>query len=217
MPTGVSLIFFILSIIALTCEGLYFYISETEKKCFSEDLADDTIVVGKYKVEIYDKIQNRYIPTIPGLGMHVEVLDPEDRPIMSRTYSTEGKFSFNSHSPGEHIICLHSNSTAWFGGAKLKVFLSISVGEAATDYKEVAKKEKLNELQLRVLQLVEKVEQISKEQSYQRVREERFRQTSESTSQQVLWWAIGQTALLIIASLWQLKHLKGFFEAKKLV
>jgi hypothetical protein len=33
------------------------------------------------------------------------------------------------------------------------------------------------------------VEQISKEQNYQRYREERFRLTSESTNQRVLWYA----------------------------
>jgi len=48
-------------------------------------------------------------------------------------------------------------------------------------------------------------------------REERFRETSESTNQRVLWWAIAQTAILIITGMWQMKHLKSFFEAKKLV
>ena len=35
--------------------------------------------------------------------------------------------------------------------------------------------------------LIVQVEQISKEQNYQRYREERFRLTSESTNQRVLW------------------------------
>ena len=48
-------------------------------------------------------------------------------------------------------------------------------------------------------------------------REERFRQTSESTNQRVLWWAIAQTCILLITGFWQMKHLKSFFEAKKLV
>jgi len=48
-------------------------------------------------------------------------------------------------------------------------------------------------------------------------REERFRQTSESTSQRVLWWAVAQTVILILTGIWQMRHLKGFFEAKKLV
>lgn len=34
-------------------------------------------------------------------------------------YAAEGRFTFTSHTAGEHQICLHSNSTAWFGGGKL--------------------------------------------------------------------------------------------------
>jgi len=112
---------------------------------------------------------------------------------------------------------LHSNSSAWFAGGQLRVHLGIHVGENANDYREIASKDKLSDLQLRVRQLLDQVEQISKEQNYQRTREERFRETSESTNQRVLWWAIAQTVILVITGLWQMKHLKGFFEAKKLV
>ena len=91
------------------------------------------------------------------------------------------------------------------------------VGEHAIDYANVAQKEKLSELQLRVRQLLDQVEQITKEQNYQRYREERFRQTSESTNQRVLWWALAQTGILLVMGGWQMRHLKSFFEAKKLV
>ncbi len=57
----------------------------------------------------------------------------------------------------------------------------------------------------------------TKEQNYQRYREERFRATSESTNQRVLWWSLAQLIVLVIAGFWQMRHLKGFFEAKKLV
>uniref|UniRef100_A0A8C8WAP9 GOLD domain-containing protein n=1 Tax=Panthera leo TaxID=9689 RepID=A0A8C8WAP9_PANLE len=48
-------------------------------------------------------------------------------------------------------------------------------------------------------------------------REERFRQTSESTNQRVLWWSILQTFILVATGVWQMQHLKSFFKAKKLV
>lgn len=48
-------------------------------------------------------------------------------------------------------------------------------------------------------------------------REERFRQTSESTNSRVLWWSLIQTAVLLVMGAWQMRHLKSFFEAKKLV
>lgn len=106
-------------------------------------------------------------------------------------YSSEGRFTFTSHTPGEHVICLYSNSTKWFSGTQLvsllvrctfnksligshyflqRVHLDIHVGEQTMDYAGIAQKEKLTELQLRVRQLLAQVDQINKEQNYQRVR-----------------------------------------------
>ncbi|CAF1377381.1 unnamed protein product [Adineta steineri] len=196
---------------------LYFHISETERKCFIEEMPDDTLVIGKYKVELFDEKTNGYLPSTPGIGMHVEVKDPDDKIVLSKLYTNEGRFTFTSHTPGEHVICLYSNSTAWFGGQKLRVHLDIDIGEHAIDYERVGAQEKLTELQLRVRQLLDQVEQITKEQNYQRYREERFRATSESTNSRVLWWSLAQLIVLVIAGFWQMRHLKGFFEAKKLV
>ena len=53
--------------------------------------------------------------------------------------------------------------------------------------------------------------------SPEQYREERFRQTSDSTNQRVLWWSVAQTVVLLIMGVWQMRHLKSFFEAKKLV
>jgi hypothetical protein len=50
-----------------------------------------------------------------------------------------------------------------------RIHLDIQVGEHAIDYAQVAQKEKLSELQLRLRQLMDQVEQITKEQNYQRV------------------------------------------------
>ncbi|XP_045190803.1 transmembrane emp24 domain-containing protein 9-like isoform X2 [Mercenaria mercenaria] len=200
-----------------TVSGLYFHIGETEKKCFIEEIPDETMVVGNYKVQLYDYTVKDYLPSAPGIGMLVEIKDPEDQVILSRTYASEGRFTFTSHSAGEHIMCLHSNSSAWFSSGQLRVHLDIQVGEHAVDYQQIQAKDKLSELQLRIRQLLDQVEQITKEQNYQRYREERFRQTSESTNQRVLWWSIAQTVILLVTGFWQMRHLKSFFEAKKLV
>ncbi|XP_050709629.1 transmembrane emp24 domain-containing protein eca-like [Eriocheir sinensis] len=198
-------------------EGLYFHIGETERKCFIEEIPDETIVTGNYKLQLFDPKTGGFMPSSPGLGMHVEIRDPDDKVLMSRVYSSEGRFTFTSHTPGEHVICLYSNTTKWFSGAKLRVHFDIQVGEHAIDYASMAQKEKLTELQLRVRQLLDQTEQINKEQNYQRYREERFRQTSEATNQRVLWWSVGQVVILMGMGVWQMRHLKSFFEAKKLV
>ncbi|XP_076242371.1 transmembrane p24 trafficking protein eclair [Calliopsis andreniformis] len=196
--------------------GLYFHIGETERKCFMEDMPDETTVLVNYKVELYDPRTGGFMPSSPGMGMHVEVRDPDDKLILSRLYSLEGRISFTSHTPGEHIICLYSNSSSWFSGTQLRVHLDIHVGgyEATGS---IAQNDKFSELQLRLRQLLDQVDQITKEQNYQRYREERFRQTSESTYRRVFWWSITQLVVLLIMGAWQMRHLKSFFEAKKLV
>uniref|UniRef100_A0A0R3RSB1 GOLD domain-containing protein n=1 Tax=Elaeophora elaphi TaxID=1147741 RepID=A0A0R3RSB1_9BILA len=204
-----------LTLLCSSVRALYFHIAETERKCFIEEIPDETTVIGNYKVMLYDPNTKGY-GEYPRIGMHVEVKDPEDKIILSKLYTSEGRFTFTSHSPGEHFICLYSNSSSWFSGAQLRVYLDIQTGEHTQDYEQVAAKDKLNELQLRVRQLLDQVEQISKEQNYQRYREERFRQTSENTNSRVLWWSIAQTIVLLLTGAWQMRHLKGFFEAKKL-
>ncbi|XP_002166862.1 transmembrane emp24 domain-containing protein 9 isoform X1 [Hydra vulgaris] len=199
--------------------ALYFHMGETEKKCFIEEIPDETMITGKYRTQLYDDSMNDYLPASPGIGMHVEVTDPEKKVVLSKFYASEGRFTFTSHTPGEHHICLYTNSSRWslFAGGRLRVHLEILVGEHANDYAQIAAKDKLTELQLRMRQLLDQVDQITKEQAYQRYREERFRHTSESTNTRVLWWALFQTVVLLCTGFWQMRHLKGFFEAKKLV
>merc|ERR1711976_278052 len=91
--------------------GLYFHIAETERKCFIEEIPDETMVTGNYKVQLYDPRTNGFAPSSPNIGMHVEVRDPEDKIILSKAYSSEGKWTFTSHTHGEHVICLYTNST----------------------------------------------------------------------------------------------------------
>ncbi len=48
------------------------------------------ILLGNYKVEMYDRVRNEYVPTITGLGTHVEVRDPEMKVVLSRVRRVDG-------------------------------------------------------------------------------------------------------------------------------
>lgn len=198
-------------------QGLYFHIGETEKRCFIEEIPDETLLLINYKLQLHDPQTGGFMQTAPGLAMHVDIRDPDDKIILSKVYSAEGKVAITSHKPGEHVICIQSNSTKWFAGGQLRVHLDIKIGEHAIAYDEIAEKEKYTQLQLRIRQLQDQVEQITKDLSYQRYREEKFRATSESTSSRVFWWSIFQAAVVLGLAVWQCTHLKRFFEAKKLV
>jgi p24 family protein alpha len=42
-----SFVLLLISLISV-CQGLYFHIAETERKCFIEEIPDETTVIGKY-------------------------------------------------------------------------------------------------------------------------------------------------------------------------
>lgn len=104
----------VLSICILASDALFFHISETETKCFIEEVPDETLIVGgcsdwgaclfpgycdysvnkgactglsfplglcvspysllgKYKIQLHDENSDRWLPSSPGIGMHVEV------------------------------------------------------------------------------------------------------------------------------------------------
>ena len=57
---------------------------------------------------MYDKMANKYVPTISGLGMHVEVRDPDDKVIMSRVRSCTSASYLN--------VVLCTSSSKWQNG-----------------------------------------------------------------------------------------------------
>ena len=75
-----SLFLFLLPI----SSGLYFHIGETERKCFIEEIPDETMVIGNYKVQLFDPRTNGFAPSSPEIGMHVEIRDPDDKIILSK-------------------------------------------------------------------------------------------------------------------------------------
>uniref|UniRef100_H0XJD9 GOLD domain-containing protein n=1 Tax=Otolemur garnettii TaxID=30611 RepID=H0XJD9_OTOGA len=200
--------------------AFYFHVGEREEKCIIEDIPSDTWITGSFNGAQWTSRHMDFCNSYPVLGesMNENTLFSE-QVLLSKLYGPQGEFYFTSHSPGEHIICLESNSTRFvsFGGSKLRIHLDIRVGEHDLDAAIAQAKDKVNEVTFKLEHLIEQIEQIVKEQNYQRDREENFRMTSEDTNSNVLWWAFAQTLTFISVGIFQMKYLKDFFIAKKLV
>ncbi|TPX53337.1 hypothetical protein SeMB42_g00841 [Synchytrium endobioticum] len=112
-------------------------------------------------------------------------------------------------------LCSSSNASSWFTMSRIKLHLDLTIGD---DEAAAAKpKEVISDLARRVRELNHRVAAVRREQQYQRERESEFRDTSESTNGRVVNWALVQLVVLGLTCLWQLRHLKSFFIAKKLV
>lgn len=127
----------------------------------------------------------------------------------------EGKFTFTSHEAGDHTICLQSNYTGgWFSTPQVRMHLDIAVGEAKVD--EENEREHVKDLAAKVRDLNHRLADIRREQQFQREREAEFRVLSERINSRAVWWSVIQMAVLGATCAWQLRHLRQFFESKKL-
>lgn len=127
----------------------------------------------------------------------------------------EGKFTFTSHEAGDHTICLRSNYTGgWFSTPQVRMHLDIAVGEAKVD--EEGEREHVKDLAAKVRDLNHRLADIRREQQFQREREAEFRLLSEKINSRAVWWSMFQMLVLGATCFWQLRHLRLFFESKKL-
>lgn len=120
----------------------------------------------------------------------------------------DSRFTFTSHEAGDHSICLSTNySSSWFGPqAHIRLYLDIVVGAAKPDVEQ--DRTHISEIASKVRELNLKLEDVRREQQYQREREADFRNLSEATNSKAVWYSVLQIVALLATCAWQLRHLK---------
>jgi hypothetical protein len=154
--------------------------------------------------------------------IRVEEIFDNDHRVVSQTGSSSGKFTFTAADAGEHRICLTPNnvpqSSGWLfsgreaGGVKLELQLALGQTSAI----ESSDKSKLSEVAQRAKDLNARLQDIRREQVFQREREAEFRDQSESVNARVVRWTLIQCVVLGLTCAWQLSYLRAFFIKQKL-
>ncbi|KAM8733349.1 transmembrane emp24 domain-containing protein 11 [Acanthopagrus schlegelii] len=207
---------FLLQCYLMLAAAMYFELGEQEEKCIIEEIPEDTLVTGYFLLEPWDL---KKATRSPHLGVTLTVRDPNHEIQMSKRYGKFSKFTFTAHASGQHFFCFQTNSTRFsvFAGERLKLHLDIQMGEHTIGHDTDKTKDKMETLENNLSHLVDQMKYITMQQEYQREKEDKFRQISEVTNSKVLWWAVVQTTILLSVGFWQMKRLKDFFIAKKLV
>ena len=132
--------------------------------------------------------------------------EPSGHVVVKTIGPLEGKFTFTSVEAGDHSICLSTNYTSWFSHTHIRLHLDIVVGSTKADVE--TDRTHVSELANKVRDLNQKLEDIRREQQYQREREEDFRDLSEATNARAVWYSLAQIIVLVATCAWQLRHLK---------
>ncbi|KAB8070514.1 emp24/gp25L/p24 family/GOLD-domain-containing protein [Aspergillus leporis] len=217
----------VLAFCAILClsvpvNALYFYIDGRQPKCFFEELPKDTLVVGKYSTEVINQQSNTFsVDTNLKMLITVDETFDNDHRVVSKRDGHSSRFTFSAADAGQHKICVTAETNAatggWLSGAPagaVKVTLDLAIGE--TSKIETEDRGKLQDIVQKVKDLNGRLQDIRREQVFQREREAEFRDQSEATNSRVVRWTLIQLAVLSAACAWQLSHLRSFFIKQKL-
>lgn len=142
--------------------------------------------------------------------------------VVSQRGASSGKFTFSAADSGEHQICfvpsgVPSTKGFLFSGAQVggvKFELDLVIGE--TSQIESSDKDKIGEVVQKVKDLNARLQDVRREQIFQREREMEFRDQSELVNSRVVRWTVIQMIILAATCAWQLSYLRAFFIKQKL-
>ncbi|KAH7356521.1 emp24/gp25L/p24 family/GOLD-domain-containing protein [Rhexocercosporidium sp. MPI-PUGE-AT-0058] len=212
-----------LSALLVPVQSLYFYIEGTTPKCFFEELPKDTLVVGHFSAEEFDADRKTWTKHDQlNILITVDEVFDNDHRVVNQKGSASGRFTFSAADSGDHKICFTPSSAAvnngWLSGLTplggVRLTLDLAIGE--TSQIESTDKGKIQDIVKRVKDLNGRLQDIRREQVFQREREAEFRDQSETTNARVVRWTLVQLVVLGITCAWQLSHLRSFFIKQKL-
>jgi len=108
--------------------------------------------------------------------------------------------------PGQHSFCFNNKMSRW-----TPKIVSFGAGRDASKVPEVAKLEHLGPVVDSVIKVNEKLAEIEKLEHYLRVREQKHRDTQESTNDRVQWMSVFEAVLLLSISALQLYYIQSWF------
>jgi hypothetical protein len=81
----------VLAICVEYCSGLTFYLTEGKERCFHDEYAPNTVIIGNH--QLIDKLPQKYAKD----GVALRVIDPENNVLLTKhTNNEEGKFTFTT-------------------------------------------------------------------------------------------------------------------------
>ncbi|RQM19441.1 hypothetical protein B5M09_010615 [Aphanomyces astaci] len=212
----------VVALVAYAVQAAHFVVTPNDHKCFYLDVPEGTTFRAEYESpDTTDELVCTYVQAIPepscvpGHWLNscrcvcsfqktvLKIYGPstsgdvhENVPAsISQTLNQKGTVAFTSTSSGEHWSCVSIDTHKYVvpDATKMKFKLKLRFGTSHAEYENLAKKEQMNELELEVMKLRDRVKAIQNQQDY------------------------AQILVLLVAGVWQVRHLQSYFQKKKLV
>lgn len=200
-------------VVSLTCASLAdafaFDLPAKSYRCFTEELPTG--------VEL--KIQ---FAALPGYAQFIDVKlsDPHSKVLWEESAADKATFAETIVLGGDYALCFYSRmvpGTKFQEGMKRVINLEVLTGTETHDYQSLATKEHLKPLEVNLRIMEDTVRSLHQEYTYYKEREEAMRDTNEHLNAKVMWVTIVLMSLIVVFSLWQVRHLKSYFRKKRMI
>ncbi|KAH8434925.1 emp24/gp25L/p24 family protein [Aspergillus melleus] len=115
-------------------------------------------------------------------------------------------------------VCFENVLTTGRGGNLYRsIELDVDIGADARDWSSIQQHEKLKPIETDLRRMEEMVAEVVSEMEYLRAREQKLRDTNESTNERVKWFAFGTMGMLVGLGAWQVVYLRAYFRSKHLI
>ncbi|XP_015165049.1 transmembrane emp24 domain-containing protein p24delta5-like isoform X2 [Solanum tuberosum] len=145
------------------------------------------------------------------------VTSPFGNTLHHNENTTHGQFAFTTTEAGNYLACFWVEDGHNPGGKSLNVGLDWKTGIAAKDWESVARKEKIEGIELELRKLEGAVEAIRENLIYLKTREAEMRAVSEITNTRVASFSLASLGVCVLAAVLQILYLKRYFQKKKLI
>ncbi|KAK2429702.1 transmembrane emp24 domain-containing protein p24delta3 [Trifolium repens] len=205
---GITLLLLMcLATLSLKSEAVWLTIPSTgtKTKCVSEEIQTHVVVLADYYV-VSDEGQHTII---------AKVTSPYGNELHHNENVTQGQFAFTTTESGTYMACFTMFGEKQEGSASLS--LDWKTGISAKDWDSVAKKDKIEGVELEIRKLEGLVDAIHQYLIYLKDKEATMREVSEKTNARVAWFSIMSLGLCILVSALQIWYLQTYFRKKKLI
>ncbi|KAF8243177.1 hypothetical protein K440DRAFT_614054 [Wilcoxina mikolae CBS 423.85] len=130
----------------------------------------------------------------------------------------ETRMAFTSHADAAFDVCFENTLTEGRQvGLVRAIELDVDIGADARDWSAIQAAEKLKPVEIELRRIEEVVSEIVNQMEYLRRREQKLRDTNESTNERVKYFALAVMATLVGLGGWQVFYLRAYFRSKHLI
>ncbi|KAH3685585.1 hypothetical protein WICPIJ_003447 [Wickerhamomyces pijperi] len=134
-----------------------------------------------------------------------------------KDFSGDVRVAFTAHSSAAFDVCFVNILQRRGQKLSREIEIDIEAGSAARDWNAIQAAEKLKPVEVELRKIEELSDEIVNELEYLKAREERLRNTNESTNRRVRNFSLVIIFSLVILGAWQVAHLRSYFKSKHII